>query len=109
MVIVVIGGTGHIGTYLVPRLVTAGHEVICVSRQARTPYRHDPLWNAVRMVQIDRESAEASGSFASQIRALRAEVVIDLICFTPASARALVEALSGHVKHFIHCGTIWVH
>jgi NAD(P)-dependent dehydrogenase (short-subunit alcohol dehydrogenase family) len=30
MVIVVIGGTGHIGTYLIPRLVAARHEVILV-------------------------------------------------------------------------------
>jgi nucleoside-diphosphate-sugar epimerase len=109
MKIVVIGGTGHIGTYLVPRLVMEGHEVICVSRQAREPYRQDPLWKAVKMVHIDREAAEAAQSFGAQIRALRAEVVIDLICFTPSSARAIVEALSGHVRHFIHCGTMWVH
>ena len=30
--VVVIGATGHIGTYLVPRLVRGGHEVIAVSR-----------------------------------------------------------------------------
>lgn len=29
---VIIGGTGHVGTYLVPRLVETGHEVICVTR-----------------------------------------------------------------------------
>ena len=33
--IVVIGATGHIGTYLVPRLVDGGHEVIAVSRGTR--------------------------------------------------------------------------
>ncbi|MCA9890882.1 MAG: NAD-dependent epimerase/dehydratase family protein, partial [Anaerolineae bacterium] len=32
MKVVVIGGTGHVGTYLVPRLVEAGHEVVCISR-----------------------------------------------------------------------------
>jgi uncharacterized protein YbjT (DUF2867 family) len=30
--VVVIGATGHIGPYLVPRLVDRGHEVIAVSR-----------------------------------------------------------------------------
>ena len=30
--VVVIGATGHVGTYLVPRLVRAGHEVIAMSR-----------------------------------------------------------------------------
>ena len=33
--IVVIGATGHIGTYLVPRLADGGHEVIAVSRGTR--------------------------------------------------------------------------
>jgi uncharacterized protein YbjT (DUF2867 family) len=28
MRVVVIGGTGHVGTYLVPRLVARGHEVV---------------------------------------------------------------------------------
>ena len=31
-VVVVIGATGHIGSYLVPRLVADGHEVIAMSR-----------------------------------------------------------------------------
>jgi len=34
-------------------------------------------------------------------------VVVDLICFTPDSASALVRALRGHSEHLIHCGTIW--
>ncbi len=42
MRIVIIGGTGHVGTYLVPRLVRAGHEVINVSRGESKPYRPDP-------------------------------------------------------------------
>ena len=32
---------------------------------------------------------------------------MDLICFTPDSASALVEALRGRSGHLIHCGTIW--
>ena len=32
--VVLIGGTGHVGTYLVPRLVEAGHDVVVVSRAA---------------------------------------------------------------------------
>lgn len=35
MRIVVIGGTGHVGTYLVPRLMEGGHEVICVRPWAK--------------------------------------------------------------------------
>jgi nucleoside-diphosphate-sugar epimerase len=43
------------------------------------------------------------------VRDLRPDVVIDMICFTTASARHLVEALRGRVQHFLFCGTIWVH
>jgi nucleoside-diphosphate-sugar epimerase len=32
-----------------------------------------------------------------------------MICFTPESARQLVDALRGRISHFLHCGTIWVH
>lgn len=109
MRVVVIGGTGHIGTYLVPQLVAAGHGVVCVSRQQRAPYHPNPLWQSVEHVTIDRAEAEDEKVFGSKIKALRAEVVIDLICFTPQSARPLVEALTDDVQHFIHCGTMWVH
>ncbi len=109
MRVVVIGGTGHIGTYLVPRLLALGCEVISVSRQQRAPYRHAGSWKAVRQVSLDREAAEAAGSFGAEIVALKPDVVIDLICFTPSSNRQLVEALRGRVQHFLHCGTIWVH
>ncbi|HWQ52183.1 MAG TPA: NAD(P)-dependent oxidoreductase [Bryobacteraceae bacterium] len=106
MRVVVIGGTGHIGSFLVPRLVEAGHAVVCVSRRERRPYREHPCWAEVRFVQADRVSDEA---FNERIAELAGDVVIDLICFTPESARGLVEALRGRVQHFLHCGTMWVH
>ncbi len=46
--VVVIGATGHIGTYLVPRLVCGGHEVIAMSRGAREPYQASPLAEKLR-------------------------------------------------------------
>jgi len=106
---VIIGGTGHVGTYLVPRLVEAGHEVICVSRQLREAYQSHPAWQAVTQVQIDRSLAEEKNLFGEQIRELKPDVVIDMICFTQASAMHLVNALRGQIQHFLHCGTIWVH
>jgi nucleoside-diphosphate-sugar epimerase len=109
MKVVVIGATGHIGTYLVPRLVEMGHEVVAVTRGGREPYRTSGLWRAVARVQVDREREEKAGSFGRTIAAQSPEVVIDLICFTLSSAAQLVEALRGKVQHFLSCGTIWVH
>ena len=109
MKIVIVGGTGHVGTYLVPRLVLEGHEVISVSRNQRNPYQSHEAWKSVRQVTIDREAAEKNNSFGEQISSLNPEVLIDMICFTPERARILVEALHGQVKQLVHCGTIWVH
>jgi nucleoside-diphosphate-sugar epimerase len=109
MRVVVIGGSGHIGTYLVPGLVTGGHEVISIARGKREPYQPHAAWRSIRQIRIDRGNAEKSGEFGQQMADLKPNVVIDLICFTPESARQLVEALRGKVQHFLHCGTIWVH
>ncbi len=109
MKVVIIGGTGHVGTYLVPRLVEAGHDVVCVSRGESEPYLPHAAWEAVERVQIDRTEAEQSGTFGEQIAAFQPEVVIDMICFTPASCQHLVDALRGKIEHFLHCGTIWIH
>jgi nucleoside-diphosphate-sugar epimerase len=60
-------------------------------------------------VVADRAGGEAAGTFGARVRDLEPDVVIDLICFTVDSARHLVEALAGRVRHFLHCGTIWIH
>jgi nucleoside-diphosphate-sugar epimerase len=107
--VVIIGGTGHVGTYLVPRLVAAGFEVVCVSRRERAPYQPHGAWKFVRAAPISREDEEKAGTFGRKIAELAPDIVIDMICFTEASARHLVDALRGRVRHFLHCGTIWVH
>lgn len=109
MKIVIIGGTGHVGTFLVPRLVGEGHKVISVSRSQRKPYQPHEAWKSVSQIQIDRKEAEQQGSFGRQILAFNPEVVIDMICFTPESTEHIVKALHGKIKHFLHCGTTWVH
>jgi nucleoside-diphosphate-sugar epimerase len=105
MRVTVIGGSGHIGTYLTPRLVEAGHTVTCVSRSQREPYLPHIAWQQVEHCAIDR----AAANFGPTILALKPDVVIDLICYTLESAQQLVETLKGRVKQFLHCGTVWIH
>ena len=62
--VVIIGGSGHVGTYLVPRLVEAGFEVVNVCRGEREPYRTHAAWKAVRTIRLDRDAEEKAGSFA---------------------------------------------
>ena len=107
MRIVVVGGSGHIGSFLIPRLVRAGHEVINVSRGSRRAYVAADEWQQVRSIAADREQEDLLGIFATRIADLRADAVIDLICFTPESASALIERLRGTVGQLLHCGSIW--
>ncbi|NIZ89639.1 NAD-dependent epimerase/dehydratase family protein [Kineococcus rubinsiae] len=109
MRVVVVGATGHVGSYLVPRLVAAGHQVVAVSRGTREPYHPHPAWAQVERVVADREAEDAAGTFGARIAGLGADAVVDLVCFTADSARQLVEALRGRTGFLLHCGTIWVH
>jgi nucleoside-diphosphate-sugar epimerase len=109
MRVAVIGGTGHIGTYLVPRLVDGGYEVTVLSRGRRDAYQPHGAWRAVRRVAIDRIAEEQAGCFGQRVAALDPDIVIDLTCFTLDSASQLVDSLRGQVQHLLHCGTIWVH
>ena len=107
MKVVVVGGTGHIGTFLVPRLVRAGHEVVVLSRGTREPYASAPEWQQVERIAVDREAEDRDGSFPGRVAHLGADAVVDLVCFTTESASALVERLRGEVGHLVHCGSVW--
>ena len=108
--VVVIGATGHVGGYLVPRLVRAGHDVVAVSRGEASPYREDPAWQQVeRRRRRPRPQLEADDRFGAEIAALGGDIVIDLICFTLASARQLVEAVADEIDLLVHIGTVWTH
>jgi nucleoside-diphosphate-sugar epimerase len=96
-----------VGTYLIPRLVAAEHELINISRAQSAPYQAHSAWRSVQQVNADRLAEEAQGTFAQRVRDLEPDVVIDMICFSLASAQQLVECLRGRLQHFLHCGTIW--
>ncbi len=109
MRIVVIGGTGHVGSFLVPRLVEAGHQVVSLSRGLRRPYVDNAAWEQVEQRVVDRDAEDAAGTFAATVLDGEPEVVIDLVCFTLDSAAALRDGLRGRVDHLVHCGSIWRH
>lgn len=109
MRVIVVGATGHIGSYLVPRLVSAGHEVIAISRGTRSPYFEHPAWHQVTQVQADREAEEEAGVFGKRLAEAEPDAVVDLTCFTVASARQVLDALAPSGCYLLHCGTIWVH
>ncbi|MGI6238114.1 MAG: NAD-dependent epimerase/dehydratase family protein [Christensenellales bacterium] len=109
MKIVVIGAYGHIGSYLVPRLVRAGHDVVCISRGQSKPYTTDAAWKRIAHVSLDR-SKESAADFAKKIADMNADVVVDLINFMLEDTRAMADALKGtRLSHYLFCSSIWAH
>ncbi|HTV12483.1 MAG TPA: NAD(P)-dependent oxidoreductase [Acidimicrobiales bacterium] len=109
MKVVVIGAKGHIGTYLVPRLVQEGHEVVAISRCKREPYLDHVAWGQVKVIQADRSAEDESGTFTEKVTGERPDAVVDLLCFNTSSAEQLVTSLAPLKSYLLHCGTIWVH
>jgi nucleoside-diphosphate-sugar epimerase len=107
--IVVIGGSGHVGTYLLPALIARGHEVVNVSRGKAAPYREHAAWKAVEQVAVDRTSEEAQGNFGARIADLKGDIVVDMITFELEGARQLVGALRERIEHYLFCSSIWVY
>jgi nucleoside-diphosphate-sugar epimerase len=108
MKILIVGGSGHIGSYLVPRLILDGHEVSVVARHTQPQYTDPRLaWPQVEWIQADRRAEEQAGTWLQRMQGLEADVVVDLIAFKPAENTTMVEAFKGRIDHFLHCGTIW--
>ena len=110
MRIYVLGATGHIGTYLVPRLVRAGHEVVAASRGTREPYHPDDglaarrsgsCWTATRPTRTARRRPGSSTSGRTRSSTSSAS--------PPRRPTQLVEGLRGQVGLHAHCGSIWSH
>ena len=106
---VIIGGCGHIGTYLTPKLVEYGYETAVISRGASEPYVKSGIWNWVEKITMDRAELEKEGVFGKKVAGLGADVVVDLIAYLPGSAADMVDNLKGNVSHYLYCSSIWAH
>ena len=85
---IVLGATGHIGSYLVPALVRAGYHVCAVSRGNRAPYTAKwPEWQTVRQVYMSREEAILG------VIDRETDLICDLLPYTRQDAESMVERL----------------
>ena len=110
MKVLVIGGTGHIGSYLAPRLVMSGHDVTVVARHSEPQYTDARLgWPKVTWINADRVEEEKTDAWAKRMAAIDTEVVMDLIAYSPEQNQTMMKAFQGRVQHFIHCGTVWAY
>src|SRR5829696_5178187 len=94
MRVLVIGGTGFIGRFLVPRLLAAGHDVAVVQR----PDSNAPLPAGARPIRADRHRLAES---ASTLHAVAPDVVVDLILSSARQASALVRTFRGRARRIV--------
>ena len=107
---VVIGATGHTGTYLVPRLVEAGYQVTAVSRGLSEPYTLTGSWREAERVVLDRTEEEKAGTFGKKIAAMNPDIVVDLISYSVESTKSTVAALQNtNLSHYLFASSIWEH
>lgn len=107
---VIIGGSGRIGSYLIPRLVCAQYQVISVSRGVRNPVKKSSAWNEVEQVILERDSEEENGTFGKKIAAMNPDIVVDLINDRAESTYQIVEALRySNISQYLFNASIWVH
>ncbi len=88
MRVLIIGGTGFIGPYVVQRLHEQGHEVTVFHRGQTSA----ELPSTVRQVLGERQEL---GQFRQQFAALAPDVVLDMFPFAEQEARNLVAVMKG--------------
>ena len=103
MKILIIGGTGLIGTAISRQLLAQGHELTLYNR-AETEPRLPGEFNLIKgdrnnLAEFEEQMAGA-GTF---------DCVIDMVCFKPAQAESDIRAFSGRTGQFIFCSTVDVY
>lgn len=106
MKVLVIGGNGHIGSYLIPHLIQDGHDVISVSRGHNRPYEDErPEWDYVTELIYDRRALCRDKTL---LKELSPDVVCDILAFDQADAQDLCENFTGTDTRIISVGSNWV-
>ena len=105
MKILVIGASGHIGSYLIPELLKDGHEVVAVMRGGRVPYGwNDEIFEKISVIKTDR------ATFIEE--EMLAEVNPDVICDLIAYELESVKKITSQIKNdafYLQIGSIWTY
>jgi len=99
MKILVVGGTGHAGTYLVPMLLKEGHEVYVGSR-GNTRCRVPEGFSGAKYITLDTKG----GQDLSFLKDYAFDTVVDF----PGTAYKLWEVLKDSIGHLVACGSLWM-
>lgn len=94
MKILIVGGTGFMGPHVVERLVRMGHEVVLF---------HRGQTESDRCQDVDHIHGEQRrlGDFVADFRRVGPEVVLNMIAFGEADARAFTRAFAGLARRAV--------
>jgi nucleoside-diphosphate-sugar epimerase len=104
MKVVVIGGTGHIASHLVPMLAAEQIEVVVIARGKTQPAAEHGS-DRVRTVQGEYRANDPQWSAVLREAADNADTVIDLLGVDLA---ATFETVTDRCGHVIACGSTWM-
>ncbi|MFP5265607.1 MAG: NAD-dependent epimerase/dehydratase family protein [Blastocatellia bacterium] len=100
MKVLVIGGTGYIGSHTVEELVRRDHEVSVFARGRTRPLPP----GGVAYIEGDRHNTED----VARARALRFDAIIDINAYTREETQTLIQSFDGLLSRFVHLSTISV-
>ena len=90
MKVLVIGASGHVGSYLVNALVKDDHEVYAVMRGNRKPYEYDEnIWSKVKVFYMDRETLYTSDIFDE----IMPDAVCDMIAYDVDGVKKILSKI----------------
>jgi len=99
MQVLIIGGTGLISAGIITHLLARQAQVTMYNRgQCERGVAQE-----VQRITGDRNQVD---DFIATFKDRRFDVVIDMICFTPAQAEATLQAFSGRCEQLIFCSTV---
>ncbi|MEN3330893.1 MAG: hypothetical protein V7641_258 [Blastocatellia bacterium] len=100
MKVLVIGGTGYIGTHAVEELLRRGHEVAVLAR-GQTLSR---LPADVQFIKGDRHRSEDIAA----LRTRRFDAVVDINAYTREETQTIINAFDGRIARFVHLSSLSV-
>lgn len=100
MKVLVLGGTGYIGSHAVEELARRGHQVSVFARGLTRPQFPEN----VSLVKGDRNNRED----LARARSRGFEAVIDINAYTREQTQAAIDAFDGAISRFVHLSTMAV-
>jgi 2'-hydroxyisoflavone reductase len=100
MKVLVIGGTGYIGSHTVEEVARRGHQVSVFARGQSRPQ----LPESVTLIKGDRHNAED----LARARSRGFDAVIDINAYTREETQTVINAFDGAISRFVHLSTMAV-